>query len=179
MVGGFLGASRVPKVNEKIIKTIIALALSIIVIFMCLKQFNFISKLQSDNTATALYGKKLIFICIFYLLIGFFGSFGVGAYSISIVICTFLGLSPIVSWPIMSANTCIRTCVSAISFIKTGFYELKQSLCTNIGGAIGVIVAALLFNYIKVILLVYLAMIVIFITSIQMLYSVIKQKKQA
>lgn len=175
MLGGIVGGFASSKTEGSVLKKIIGCSLLVISTIMILKNFNIIQSLATTNTATSLHGVKFLIVVGCAFIFAFLGAFAVGAYALYIMLCSFLGLSPLVAWPIMSVVTCCRTCVSSITFIKFKRYKRRQAIFLAIGGVLGSIIASVVLQIINaskgVEILAIIAAVVVFVTGINMTFG--------
>lgn len=106
-------------------------------------------------------GEKLVILGMVMFLAGCLPAFGVGYYSIVLVVIFLLGLSPAVAFPIMTTASAIQMPLTALPMIKTRQFYAMSTLLMAIPGCVAVFIAAPIIaqvdlNYLKWLLLLVL-----------------------
>jgi uncharacterized membrane protein YfcA len=180
VVGSWLGAGVVAKFNRTRIQFVIGVALFLVASVMAARNAGIIDGFGAGNVATGLRGGLLIVGIISHFILGALMTAGVGLYAPSMAVVYLLGLSPAVAFPVMMGACAFLMPVAGIKFVKEGKYARKQSVMIGLCGIIGVIVAFQFFRGVfQLGMLIWLVIVVIFITSILMLRSAMSAKKAA
>lgn len=139
VVGSYLGAGVIAKMDERKIQIIMGIALAITALLMLLAQLGL---MPGGGNATGLTGAKLVIGVVGNFILGALMTAGVGLYSPCMAMVYFLGMSPTVAFPIMMGSCALLMPTASVKFIKEGTYAKKTSLFITIGGVIGVFIAA-------------------------------------
>lgn len=171
VVGAYLGAGVISKMDKRHVKIVMGFALIAVAIIMLVGDLGLIAGLGDGNTATGLSGVKLIVGVIVFAILGALMSAGVGLYAPAMATVYFLGMSPIVAFPIMMGACAFLMPIGSIKFIKEKAYAPKVSLAIAVGGLIGVFIAANFVTGLDLAMLTKVVIGVVFITGGVMLYE--------
>lgn len=174
VIGSYLGAGVIARMDERKIQIIMGIALAITALLMLLSQLGL---MPGGGTATGLSGVKLGIGIIGNFILGALMTAGVGLYSPCMAMVYFLGMSPDVAFPIMMGSCAMLMPVASTKFIKEGAYAKKTSLFITIGGVLGVFIAAFIVKSMPINILKWVVIVVITYTSITMLRKAFKSKK--
>ena len=177
MLGSFIGAKVVARLDEKKIQVVMGSALAITAILMILSATGVTTKLGAHNVATGFYGWKLGVACGVNFILGALMTAGIGLYAPCLALVYLMGMNPLVTFPIMMASCASLMPVAAYTFIKNNDYARVPSVAITIGGSIGVYVAYTFVKSMNVKMLTWLVIIVMVYTSILMLVEGIKKFK--
>jgi uncharacterized membrane protein YfcA len=175
VVGSYLGAGIISKMDEKKVQIIVGIALAVAAVIMFLSH-PWIDKMPGGGTATGLTGAKLLIGAVGNFILGALMTAGIGLYGPCMAMVYFLGMSPTVAYPIMMGSCALLMPVSSAKFIKEGAYCKKVSLPIAISGIFGVIVAVKFFTGLPMDYLKLVVIVVIAYTSATMLRSALKRK---
>lgn len=139
IIGSYLGASIVAKMDERKIRLSMGVALLITALFMF---FSAMGWMDLEGNAVGLYGWKLLLAVIVNFILGALMTIGVGLYSPCMALVSMLGMSPTIAFPIMMGSCAFLMPVCGVKFIKSGRYNRKASISATIAGSIGVLLAA-------------------------------------
>ena len=106
-------------------------------------------------------------------LAGCLPAFGVGYYSIILVVIFLLGLSPAVAYPIMTTASAVQMPMTAVPMIKTRQYYSFSTLLMAIPGCIAVFIAAPIISRVDASFLKWVLLVVIFYN----IWALFKAKK--
>jgi uncharacterized membrane protein YfcA len=176
VVGSYLGAGIISKMDEKKVQIIVGIALAVAAVIMYLSH-PWIDKMPGGGTATGLTGAKLLIGAVGNFILGALMTAGIGLYGPCMAMVYFLGMSPTVAYPIMMGSCALLMPVSSAKFIKEGAYCKKVSLPIAISGIFGVIVAVKFFTGLPMDYLKLVVIVVIAYTSATMLRSALKKEK--
>lgn len=166
VVGSYVGAGIISKMDERKIQIVMGFALVVTAILMLLAQLGL---MPGGGNATGLTGAKLFIGVVGNFILGALMTAGVGLYSPCMAMVYFLGMSPTVAFPIMMGSCALLMPTASVKFIKEGTYAKKTSLFITIGGVIGVFIAANFVSSMPMDILRWVVIIVIAYTSVTML----------
>ena len=165
-LGAVLGAGFVSKLDEKKVQLYMGAALIIVVLIMASQQLGLI---QGGGTAVGLSGIKLVIAVIGNFILGALMSLGIGLYAPCMALVYFLGLSPLVAFPIMMGSCAYLMPAASIKFIKAGAYNRKATLMNILFGVPGVLVAAYLVTGLSIAVLTKVVMAVVLYTALKLI----------
>ncbi|RDY26435.1 sulfite exporter TauE/SafE family protein [Romboutsia weinsteinii] len=170
VVGSYIGAGIISKMDERKIQFIMGLALAITAILMFLAH-PAINLMPGGGEATGLTGIALVLGVVGNFILGALMTAGIGLYAPCMAMVYFLGMSPAVAFPIMMGSCAMLMPVASAKFIKEQAYCKKASLSIALFGVIGVLIAAFIVKSLPMDLLKALVIIVIAYTSFTLLKS--------
>ncbi|MDU6249582.1 MAG: sulfite exporter TauE/SafE family protein, partial [Paeniclostridium sordellii] len=173
VVGSYLGAGIISKMDERKIQIIMGLALAVTAVLMLLAQLGL---MPGGGVATGLTGAKLVIGIIGNFILGALMTAGVGLYSPCMAMVYFLGMSPDVAFPIMMGSCAMLMPIASTKFIKENAYAKKTSLFITIGGVVGVLIAAFIVKSMPMNILKWVVIFVISYTSYTMLRKAFSSK---
>jgi uncharacterized membrane protein YfcA len=164
--GAYLGPRFVVKLPTKTIRNILGMGLFIAAFFIVAGKLHW---MPVGGTAIELHGIKLLTasVCLFFF--GALNNVGIGSYPLTMATLYALGMSPLVSFPIMMGACAFSTSIGSMQFIKYGEYSRKITLFTSTFGVIGVLIAVYFIKTLNVSLLQWIIAAILFYTSISML----------
>ncbi len=136
--GGVIGAFLVVRLKTQKIRLGMMVGFAIIAILVFGSQIHLFSL---AGNRVALDNEQLIYGFMAMLIAGSLPAFGVGLYAPIQVTMFFLGMSPIVAFPIMTTVGAFVQTATALSFALKGDVPLKRSTWMGGAGVIGVFVA--------------------------------------
>jgi uncharacterized membrane protein YfcA len=172
-IGAYLGAGVISKLPEKQIQLFMGVALFVTAFVMLSGKMGW---MPGGGEALGLTGIKLVIAIVANFILGALMTAGIGMYAPCMALVYFLGLSPAVAFPIMMGSCAFLMPVASIKFVKEGAYDRKASMMITTGGVVGVILAVLFFMSLSVEKLMWAVIVVVFMTSIMMLYKVLSNK---
>ena len=116
VVGAYLGAGIMSKLEKKYVKIIMGIALLFIAFLLLSGQMGWIAGLGT-GTAIGLSGTKLFIGIIIFFVLGALMSAGVGLYAPAMAAVYLLGMSPLVAFPIMMGACAFFMPVGSYIFI--------------------------------------------------------------
>ena len=164
--GAYVGPRFVVKLSTEFIRKIIGIGLFIAAFFIVAGKFHW---MPAGGMATELHGIKLLIASVGLFLFGALNNVGIGSYPLTMATLYALGMSPLVSFPIMMGACAFSTSIGSIQFIKYGEYSRKITLFTSTFGVIGVLIAVYFIKTLNVSLLQWIIAAILFYTSISML----------
>lgn len=175
VVGSYIGAGIIAKMDERIIQLVMGIALAITAVLMFLAH-PAVNLMPGGGDATGLTGASLAIGVVGNFILGALMTAGIGLYAPCMAMVYFLGMSPTVAFPIMMGSCAMLMPIASTKFIKEQAYSKKASLAITLGGTVGVFIAAFGVSNMPMDLLKALVVLVIAYTSFTMLKSVAKSK---
>jgi uncharacterized membrane protein YfcA len=175
-IGAFFGAGIVSRLAEQKIRLVMGVALLVTAFVMFAGLMNW---MPAGGEATGLSGGKLIFAIIAILILGSLMTAGIGMYAPSMALIYFLGMSPLVSFPIMMGSCAFLMPVASYRFIKAGVYARKVSMAFLIGGIPGILIAVYLITSLPLTIIKWLVIAVLLYTAFSMLRSFARSRQEA
>ncbi|OGO90505.1 MAG: hypothetical protein A3F10_04400 [Coxiella sp. RIFCSPHIGHO2_12_FULL_42_15] len=169
--GAYLGPRFVVKLPTGIIRKIIGIGLFIAAFFIIAGKLNW---MPAGGMAIELTGTKLFIAAISLFFFGALNNVGIGSYPLTMATLYALGMSPLVSFPIMMGACAFSTSIGSLQIIKYGEYSRKITLFTSIFGVIGVFFAIFCIKGLNVSLLQWVIVAILFYTSINLLLKEFK-----
>ncbi len=174
-VGAYIGAGIVSKFSEQRIRLIVGVALMITAVMMILGMANLI---PAGGTATGLAGWKLIVAVGCNFILGALMTAGIGLYAPCMALVYFMGMNPLIAFPLMMGSSAVLMPVASVRFIKEGTYNRKAAMAIMVSGIAGVVIATQLVIGLPMEALRILVLCVVVYTSLSMLYSYHKGKSE-
>lgn len=168
VIGSYLGAGIIAKLNAKKVQTVMGFALLITAALMLLSH-PMVNLFPAGGDAIGLTGWKLGVGAVGNFILGALMTAGIGLYAPCMAMVYFLGMSPAVAFPIMMGSCALLMPVASYRFIKEDIYARKNSIFIAISGLAGVVVAYLFFQSLPMDYLKILVIVVVTITGIIML----------
>lgn len=174
-IGGIISGYLINRVSRQGILYVMLITFMISAALLILNKFNL---LNIGGELTYVRGDKLIILAVVMLLAGMLPAFGVGYYSIVLVIIFMLGISPIVAYPIMTTASAVQMPMTAIPMIKSHKFLSFSSLLMTIAGLLAVAIAAPVISKINSAELKWILLIVLIYNITQLLKQMSKAKQQ-
>ncbi|WP_270579449.1 TSUP family transporter [Eubacterium sp. AF05-24] len=172
VIGSYLGASIVSKMDEQKIRLSMGVALLITALFMFLSA---VGLMDIGGNADGLSGMKLIIAIVVNFLLGALMTVGVGLYSPCMALVSLLGMSPTIAFPIMMGSCAFLMPVCGVKFIKSGMYNRKAAVSSTIAGSVGVLLAAFIVKSLPLQVLRWGVVVVVIYTACSMLKAGMKK----
>lgn len=137
--GGIISGYLVKYVSKRAILGVMLTTFAISAILIILNKLHL---LNIGGELTSVRGDKLIILAAVMLIAGGLPAFGVGYYSIVLVVIFMLGVSPVVAYPIMTTASAVQMPMTAIPMIKNRQFLSVSTLLMTIAGTIAVLIAA-------------------------------------
>ena len=176
VVGSLVGTRFQTKVSEKTIQFILGVALLIAAILMLCSKFGI---LPGGGMEVGLEGTKLVIACICNFCLGFALCFGVGNYAPCMCVVYFLGMSPLVSYPIMMCSGACVSPTTGILNIKAGNVNRNAIMGMTVGGIVGVVIAVYLVKSMPISVLQWLVIAIVVYSGVTMILRSKKNQKTA
>lgn len=134
--GGVIGGTVVSRLRQHHIQITMAWAFVILALIIGL---DLLGWLPFGGHATALTGTKLW--CGFFgmMLAGILPAFGVGLFALVELLLFFLGLSPLVAFPIMTTAGALQQPLTTVAFAMNGAIEYRKMFLVSFAGIVGVL----------------------------------------
>lgn len=145
-LGGLICGSLVARLEKQRVRQ--AMILGFIGIG-CLIFANQMSWLPVGGDAITLPTSKILIGIPAMLLAGMLPGVGVGIYVPIQVILFFLGLSPLVAFPIMTTSGAIAQSVTAYAFVSKNEFASRESIWIGVAGFVGVLIAVPMITYVN------------------------------
>lgn len=175
-IGAYIGAGIISRFSEQRIRLVIGVALLGTAVFMIL---GLVGLMPVGGTATGLSGGKLVIAIACNFVLGALMTAGIGMYASCMALIYFLGMNPLISFPIMMGSSAVLMPVASFRFIKEGTYNRKAAMAIMISGLAGIFIATHLVTSMPMDLLRILVVVVVLYTSFMMLRSFYKAKGSA
>ena len=172
IIGSLVGTRFQTKVSERMIQFILGLALFLGAILK-------LGILPGGGMAVGLVGTKLVIACICNFILGFTLCFGIGNYAPCMCIVYFLGMSPLVAFPIMMCSGAMVSPTTGILNIKAGNVNRNAIMGMAAGGVIGVAIAVYIVKSMPISVLQWLVIAVVLYSSVTMVIRASKNKAAA
>jgi hypothetical protein len=170
-LGGVVSGYFVKYVTRNVIYNVMLVTFILTVIILLL---NSMHMLTIGGDLISVRGTKLIVLGIVMFMAGCLPAFGVGYYSIVLVIIFLLGLSPAVAYPIMTTASAVQMPMTAVPMIKNRQYYSWSTLLMAIPGCLAVLIAAPIISKVDASYLKWVLLVVIFYN----IWTLIKAKKE-
>jgi uncharacterized membrane protein YfcA len=172
-VGAYFGAGIIAHFSAQRIRLVMGVALLATAFLMLCGLMGWMPVGGED---IGLSGGKLIFGIVANFVLGALMTAGIGLYAPCMALVYFLGMSPLVAFPLMMGSCAVLMPVASYRFIKEAAYNRKASLAITVLGVIGVFIAAYIVTSLPLGTLRWLVIGVVLYTSGAMLYSYSKNK---
>lgn len=140
-LGAWLGAGFVATWPRKRIQGGMGIALLVAAVLMLL---GLLKWMPSGGEALGLTGTMLVLAILGHLAMGALMTLGIGLFAPSMILLSFLGVSPKAIFPIMMTACAFVMPVGGMRFIRAGTYAPRVALGLTIGGIPAVLLAAFL-----------------------------------
>lgn len=175
VLGSWVASKRVVTFSEEKIHTIIGISLVVTAILMAVRHLGLIDLLGQGNEASGLSGVALVIGIVGNFILGCLMTIGVGLYAPCMALLYFLGLSPLMAFPIMMASCAGIMPVAGAEFIRKGHYSREAVLGIIIGGVVGVVIATEFVTNLNIEMLTWLVIIVIGYSGISTIRKQLKK----
>ncbi len=168
MVGALLGPRLVHKLDERRLNQVLFLGLLLAGGFILA---NKLGLLQIGGQQLGLHGWRLAIAIPCFFGIGLLKAFGVGAFPPTMLLAFFLGLHPLVAYPLMMGASALSSPLAAGQFIRQGGYCRRLTLLASTFGLLGVGAAVLLVRNLNISLLQWVVAFVVLLAAADLFYS--------
>ena len=174
-VGAYFGAKIVSGMSELKVQLSMGIAMLIAAGFVLLGQLNL---MPVGGNALGLGGIKLLIASVTLLIVGALANLGVGPWAPTMAILFFLGISPIVCYPICYALSAFQQPISSIKFIKEDAYNRKASASITVCGCVSATLAFFIAVSLPTYALKWIVFFIVLYTGLRMFYSYGKTKEK-
>lgn len=184
VVGALAGAGIVTKWDRQHVRLAMGIGLFLLGAVMLCRQLG-VGPFGNAGEATGLTGIKLIVAIVINFFLGALMNIGVGLYAPCIALVSLMGMNVSTAFPIMMGSCAyLMAFGNGPKFIKENRYDMVATICQAIPGMVGVFLAAKFFSNLisnpkTFAILLYIVVVVVFITAIMFLYDYSKGKKDA
>ncbi len=165
VVGAALGNKLVAKVKEKTVTMVMAIGLLISALLMLGSKFGI---LPAGGDAIGLTGIKLMIACVGNFILGVALNFSIGNFTPCMCMVYMLGMSPLVSFPIMMCTGAISTPTTGLMSLKEGLIDRHAVMGLTVGGMFGVAIAVYVVKSMSISTLQWIVIAVVLYTSATM-----------
>lgn len=173
-VGAYFGAKIVSGMPEIKVQFSMGIAMLIAAFFVLLGQLNL---MPVGGDSVGLSGVKLAIAAVTLLIVGALANLGVGPWAPTMAILFFLGISPIVCYPICYALSAFQQPISSIKFIRENSYDRKASAAITICGCVSATIAFFVAVSLPTYALKWIVFFIVLYTGVRMFFSYAKSKK--
>ncbi len=176
VIGSIVGNRIVKMVSQSVVTKGMAIGL---LIAACMMLAGKLGIIPAGGDLTGLAGIKLVIACVSNFLLGIGLCFGVGSYAPSMCIIYFLGMSPLVSFPLMMCTGAIASSTTGLMSLKQGLIDRTAVMGLAVGGVIGVGVAVFVVKSMPISTLQWVVIAVVLYSSMSMFRKARKYKMAA
>ncbi len=123
------------------------------------------------GSALALGGPSLVVAAVGNFVLGALMTIGIGMYAPSMIMISFLGMSPVTAFPIMMGSSAFLMPVASIRFLRANAYRLRPALGRALGGVPAVLIAAFIVRALPLNAVRWLVVVVVLYSAVAMLRS--------
>ena len=123
------------------------------------------------GSALALGGPSLVVAALGNFVLGALMTIGIGMYAPSMIMISFLGMSPVTAFPIMMGSSAFLMPVASIRFLRASAYRLRPALGLALGGVPAVLIAAFIVKTLPLNAVRWLVVVVVLYSAVAMLRS--------
>jgi uncharacterized membrane protein YfcA len=168
VVGAWLGAGVVARMNRRAIQLGMGIALLVAAALFTLKV---IGMLPPGGDARGLGGMALLFAVAVNFALGALMTLGIGLYAPCLMLVSLLGMSPIAAFPIMMASCACLMPLATVRFVRKKKFDRATALGLALGGVPGVLIAAYIVKSLPLQWLYWLVVMVVLYAAVLMLRS--------
>ena len=173
-IGAYVGAGVIARFSEQRIRLVMGIALFVTVFVMLAGVMGW---MPVGGDAIGLGGGKLVIAIAANFILGALMTAGIGMYAPCMALVYFMGMNPLIAFPIMMGSSAILMPVASYRFIKEGAYNRKASMIITLSGVVGIFIAITLITSMPLDTLRWLVMGVVLYTSLAMLRSYYKARQ--
>lgn len=137
-LGSWLGPRFCVRLRPRTIQLLLAISLCIAGVFIFINKAGL---LAIGGQATGLVGWRLVVLSVASFLFGICKTMGIGAYPLTMALTFFLGLNPLVAYPLMMGSGAFSVSIASLQFIKLDAYARRITLFSNLCGGLAALVA--------------------------------------
>lgn len=169
IIGGFLGAFVVTKLDRNKVRIVMGFAFVIVAFILLSKQLGFFPNIGGE--ANGFHGIKL---AVFAVLMGCFAALmnaGIGMYAPAMALCALMGLNLSYAFPLAAGGCCAMMPTAGIRSITAKAIDIKVAMWMFIGSVPGVLIAALIVKSMPLTALTWLVICVLLYTSFSLVQA--------
>jgi len=133
--------------------------------------------MQLGGLATSLHGYKLVIGLVCYFIIGALKAMGVPGFPLFMSVTFFLGLHPLVSYPLMMGGGALAAPLVLIRYVKLDGYMRKMTLLGATAGVIGGFIAVFIVKSLDIDFLQWLVVAVVFYAATDILLTLRRERR--
>ncbi|MCL2520448.1 MAG: sulfite exporter TauE/SafE family protein [Spirochaetaceae bacterium] len=175
-LGAFLGAGVVAKMPAQTIRLIIGIALAFAAFLMLAGLMGW---MPGGGLTTGLTGWRLVVGILGNFVLGALMTAGVGLYAPCMALVYLLGMSPAVAFPIMMGSCAFLMPVASMRFVKAGTYARIPAIAITLAGIVGAFIAASFVSGLPLNPLRWLVIGVLIYTSVTLIVTFLRARKNA
>lgn len=172
-IGGVLGGFFVSRLNQRHIQVLMAGAFILMAVIIFLNQLQL---LPIGGSATVLRGTKLGLGFLGMIVCGFVPALGVGLFALVQLLLFFLGLSPLIAFPIMTTAGALQQPLTTFTFAFNKAIPYKRMFVLSCAGVIGVLITVPLVTHLPLYFLRWLLFAIVGYNAVMMLRSYCKSR---
>ena len=175
VLGAAIGNKLVTKVSEKTVTMVMAIGLLLSALLMLGSKFGI---LPAGGNAIGLSGIKLGIACFGNFILGAALNFSIGNFTPCMCMVYMLGMSPLVSFPLMMCTGAISTPTTGLMSLKEGLIDRHAVMGLTVGGMLGVAVAVYVVKSMSISTLQWIVIAVVLYTSVTMFRRAMKKPEK-
>lgn len=178
VLGAAIGNKLVARISERTVTIVMAFGLLLSALLMLGSKFGI---LPAGGDAIGMEGIKLVIACVGNFIFGVALNFSIGNFTPCMCMIYMLGMSPLVSFPIMMCTGAVSTPTTGLMSLKKGLVDRHAVMGLTVGGVFGVAVAVYIVKSMSISTLQWMVIVVVFYTSVNMFRRALKKvdKKEA
>ncbi len=166
VLGSFLGAKLVTKLNIQGVRLMMGVGMVILGIIMILRVFA-IGPFGLVGNGLKLTGFRLVIAVIVQLILGMLMNIGVGLYAPCMALCAGLGLSVTATLPIVMGSAALLMAFgSGPQYIRACKFDMAATISQMVGGTIGVLIAYFLVKSLDAKIITIVIAVVVLVTAV-------------
>ncbi|MGM0440748.1 MAG: sulfite exporter TauE/SafE family protein [Chlamydiota bacterium] len=173
-LGGWAGGFLVSRLNKQTMRKVMTFGFIGIGLLIVGRQLNLF---PIGGEAIALDSYKLAIGLVGMFFVGMLPSIGVGLYAPIQVLLFFLGLSPLVAFPIMTTTGALVQSMTALAFVTKKGIDLRATILLSFAGMLGVLIAVPFVTLVNMNTLRWLLVGIVFYNAI-MMWNTYRQEKR-
>ena len=178
VLGAAIGNKLVARISERTVTIVMSFGLLLSALLMLGSKLGI---LPAGGDAIGLEGIKLVIACVGNFIFGVALNFSIGNFTPCMCMIYMLGMSPLVSFPIMMCTGAVSTPTTGLMSLKEGLVDRHAVMGLTVGGVFGVAVAVYIVKSMSISTLQWMVIVVVLYTSINMFRRALKKvdKKEA
>ncbi len=165
IAGAIVGTRIANKVSVRTITLVLSVGLFIAAVLMLGSKFGI---LPAGGEVIGLTGISLVVACVANFILGITLCFGIGNYAPCMCIVYLLGMSPLVSFPLMMCSGATVSPTTGMMNVREGNINRTAVMGMTVGGILGVAIAVYIVKSMPISMLQWLVIAVVFYSSVSM-----------